>query len=558
MFAKWILCALLVLSGPAVLAGGQGEADLILVGGKVLTLTDPEPRPQPTAVAIGSDRIVFVGQENGALSWRTAGSTVIDLDGAVVIPGFCDGHAHLYGLGKALSEVDLRGTGSAAEVVERAVAFAASLPADAWLQGRGWDQNDWPVQEFPHRNLLDREFADRPVLLRRVDGHAGWANGEALRRAGITADRPDTAGGLIIRDEHGEPTGVLIDNAIELVRNVIPPVTATEISRRVGLATANCLRLGLTGVHEAGVTAARLAVYKEMAAAGELPIRLYGMLEDKPDALAALAAGPFEGSDKMLTVRAVKLYADGALGSRGALLLADYSDDPGNSGLLVTPADHLRDVARRAGRAGFQVCTHAIGDGGNRLVLDLYEQVLGELAGADRRWRIEHAQVLHPADIPRFAGLGVIASMQPVHCTSDMDWAEERLGPERVRGAYAWRLLLDSGARLCFGTDFPVELVDPLHGLFSARTRTHHDGSPAGGWFPEQCLSGREALRLYTAGPAYASFREDELGAVQPGRLADLTVLSGDPVACEPAALLDLRVLLTVVGGKIRYDGRGL
>jgi predicted amidohydrolase YtcJ len=483
--------------------------------------------------------------------------TTIDLAGAVVIPGFCDAHAHLHGLGKSLAEIELSGTRSAQEVVARVQQAARAAPQTAWLQGRGWDQNDWPVQEFPHRSLLDTAVGDRPVILRRVDGHAAWVSSAALEQAGITAATGDPPGGRIIRAPDGEPTGVLIDNAVDLVQDVIPPVDQTEQQRRVELAIEHCLRHGITGVHDAGVSADQLDLYRKMAAEGKLALRLYCMLQDDPATLdRELPRGPYVSPDGLLIIRAVKLYADGALGSRGALLLSDYSDDPGNRGLQLTPTPHLVEVARRAGRSGFQVCTHAIGDAGNRLCMDVYEQVLRELALVDARWRIEHAQVLSPADVPRFGQLGVIASMQPVHCTSDMDWAGQRLGTKRTVGAYAWRMLLDAGARLCFGTDFPVEDVDPLAGLYAARTRMHADGTPAGGWHSQQCLDGRTALRLYTAGPAFASFREQELGSIGPGMYADLTVLSGDPTEVRPPELLRLRTLMTIVGGRVRYDGR--
>lgn len=559
MYSMLAICALISMTSPGGGGGGISVrgADLILLGGKILTLNEPEPDPAPTAVVLVGNRILFVGSDRDALTYRTERTTVVELDGAVVVPGFSDAHAHLYGLGKSLAEVDLVGTRSAAEVIDRVRAAAAGAPAGTWLEGRGWDQNDWPVPEFPSRAPLDEAVADRPVCLRRVDGHAAWVNSVALGQAGIDATTGDPDGGRILHDAAGEPTGILVDNAIDLVRDIIPEVSAAEMRQRVELAVAHCLRHGLTGVHEAGVPNRRLDLYTELAEADELGLRLYCLLEDDPETLDRwLAQGRYISRNRLLSVRAVKLYADGALGSRGALLLDDYSDDPGNHGLQLTSRQHLATVARRAAEAGFQVCTHAIGDGGNRLVLDLYEEILADLALGDVRWRVEHAQVLHPDDLPRFARLGVIASMQPVHCTSDLDWATARLGPERVLGSYAWRSLLDSGAHLCFGTDFPVERVDPLHGLYSARTRTHHDGTPVGGWYPEQCLSGREALRLYTLGPAHASFREHDLGQVRANRLADLTVLSGDPTSCPPQALLSMQVLLTIVGGKIRYDGR--
>ena len=528
------------------------QADLVLHGGRVLTMLETEPAPAPTAVAVAGGRILYVGDDAGALALAAPGAQKIDARGGAIIPGFIDSHAHLYGLGKALAEIDLRGTATVEEAVQRVADAAAANPGRGWLEGRGWDQNDWPVKEYPHREMLDRVARKRPILLRRVDGHAAWASTMALALAGITIETPDPPGGSIVRDARGEPTGVLIDNAVSLVTQVIPAPDQAEVRRRLRLAAEHCLRLGVTSVHDAGVSWERAQLMKELAAAGELGVRVHAMYDDEAATLAAaLEAGPWTSEDGMLSLRAVKLYADGALGSRGALLLQDYSDQPGHRGLAVTDAGHLRQVMRTMGGAGFQVCTHAIGDGGNRLVLDLYEEVLGELKPRDARWRVEHAQILDPADIPRFAKLGVVAAMQPVHCTSDMDWADERLGADRLKGAYAWQSLLKTGAHLCYGTDFPVEKVEPLEGLYAARTRMHPDGTPIGGWRPEEAVDARTALWLYTAGGAWAAFAEDELGVIAPGYRADLAVLDGDPVACTAAELLTMKVTATVVAGRL-------
>lgn len=557
MSAVCFLGFALLAGAPGASEQREGGADLVLHNGRVVTLIDPEPSPPPTAVALRSGRIDFVGDDAGALALAATDARVIDLHGAVVVPGLCDAHAHLYGLGTALAQLDLRGTASPEEAAERVRAAAAAAAPAAWIEGRGWDQNDWPVKEFPHRALLDAAAPAHPVLLRRVDGHAAWANARALALAGVGPDTPDPEGGRILRDEDGRPSGVLIDNAVDLVRDAIPRPGRAEIRRRVLLAVEHCLERGLTAVHDAGATNDILDVYRELAQNGQLRLRLYAMLEDDDATLERwLPTGPYLSPDGMLAVRAVKLYADGALGSRGALLLEDYTDDPGNRGLQLTPAERLEDVASRAGRAGFQVCTHAIGDGANRLVLDLYERLLPEAGGEAARWRVEHAQILDQAELPRFARLGVIASMQPVHCTSDMDWVPARLGQRRSRLAYAWKSLLDAGARICFGTDFPVEAADPLPGLYAARARAHADGTPAGGWLPAERLDGRTALRLYTAGGAYAAFAEERLGRVAPGMLADLTVLSGDPTAVPPSELAALRVVLTVVGGRVRHQAR--
>jgi len=544
-----VCIALLLGLGACTRIDRNPGADLVFTGGQIIA-------DQPaTALAVKGTRILAVGDDRSMEAFIGPHTRVIDLAGAVVSPGFNDSHAHLYGLGKALAQVDLMGTPSPEAVVKLVAAAAADLPPGTWLEGRGWDQNDWAVKEYPTAELLDGATGDRPTVLRRVDGHAAWVNHAALRAAGIDADTPDPVGGEILRDTDGEPTGVLIDNGVDLVMAAVPAVSPTEMERRVKLAIRHCWAEGVTGVHEAGVSWRRARMYRRLAAAGDLDLRLYGMYDDIPATLdSGLAAGPFYSADSLLTIRAVKLYADGALGSRGALLLQDYSDRPGHRGLPVTSPEHLREVVRRAAAAGFQVGTHAIGDGANRLVLDIYEQVLGEIPTGDRRWRIEHAQILSPADIPRFARLGVIAAMQPTHCTSDMDWAGTRLGPERLVGAYAWRSLLDTGAHLCFGTDFPVERVNPLDGLYSARTRTHHDGTPTGGWQAQERLTGTEALALYTAGSAYAAFQEHELGYIAPGCLADLTVLDGNPATCADADLLTMRVLHTVVNGELVYS----
>jgi len=531
------------------------EADLILIGGHILTQADTLQSTPPTAVALADGKILYVGADEEILLSKGPDTKVVFLKGATVIPGLVDSHCHLYGLGKSLAQIDLMGTESLEQILEIVAQGATKFALDAWIEGRGWDQNDWEVQEYPHRQMLDEIIPDRPVFLRRIDGHAAWANSEALKLAGITRESTDPEGGEIIRDKQGEPTGILIDNAVDLVVEVIPEVGPEETRRRIKMAIDHCVAHGLTGVHEAGVSWERAQVYRELAEKAELDIRVYAMYGDLPATLnKALAAGPLFTDDEMLTIRAIKLYSDGALGSRGALLLDDYTDQPGHRGLPVTPANHMRDVMQKGGRAGFQICTHAIGDQANRLVLDLYEEVLGELKLEDARWRVEHAQILAPEDIPRFGKLGVIAAMQPVHCTSDMDWADKRLGEERLAGCYAWRSLLDSGAHLCYGTDFPVEKVDPLAGLYSAITRTHPDGTPIGGWQPQEAVDSATALELYTAGSAWAGFQEKEWGRIVPRYRADLTVLEGNPVTCKPADLLKMKVKMTIVAGRIVYE----
>jgi len=549
-----MLIVLLILVG-CQSAVEQPSATLILINGQLITQDDTTEGPPPTAIAMANGRILKVGDDKSVLLHKDEHTQIINLDGAVVVPGFNDSHCHLYGLGKALSEIDLNGTNSPAEVADRIAKAHQENPGDDWLQGRGWDQNDWEIQEYPTRELIDSVVGDRPVLVRRVDGHAALVSSKALELAGINKDTPDPAGGQILRDKNGHPTGLLIDNGVDLVRIIIPGPSTKEIARRVSLAIEHCQRFGITGVHEAGVSWERVQYYKELADAGNLDLRIYGLLNDSPATLeAGFAHGPLFTPDHILTVRAVKLYADGALGSRGARLLEDYCDHSGHRGLYVTDLDHLRDASRRATEAGFQIGTHAIGDAANRTMLDIIQEVKESLNPTDPRWRIEHSQIISSADIPRFAELGVIAAMQPVHCTSDMDWAGTRLCENRLAGAYAWKTLLETGAHLCFGTDFPVEHVDPLAGLYSARTRTHPDGTPEGGWQAQEVIDGATALELYTAGSAYAAFMENELGRLKSGYLADLTVLDGNPVTCEPKELLQMKVKMTIVAGQVVYQ----
>jgi predicted amidohydrolase YtcJ len=550
-----VILMMMALASGCGTDGPASKADLILTGGHILTQSETTFPTPPTAVALAGGKILSVGSDEQMLQAKGPDTKVVALNGATVIPGLVDSHCHLYGLGKSLAQIDLMGTESPRQILDLVQTGAAKFAADAWIEGRGWDQNDWEVQEYPDRGMLDEIIPNRPVFLRRIDGHAAWANSDALKRANITKDTPDPEGGEIIRDKQGEPTGILIDNAVDLVFGVIPEIGPEETRRRITMAMDHCVAHGLTGVHEAGASWSRAQVYRDMAAKGELDLRVYAMYTDLPSTLEkAFAEGPVFTADGMLTIRAIKLYADGALGSRGALLMDDYTDQPGHRGLQVTPADHMREVMHNGGMAGFQICTHAIGDRANHMVLDLYEDVLRELKLEDARWRVEHAQILVPADIPRFGKLGVIAAMQPVHCTSDMDWADKRLGEDRLAGCYAWRSLLDSGAHLCYGTDFPVEKVNPLAGLYSAITRTHPDGTPIGGWQPQEAVDAATALELYTGGGAYAGFEEEESGRVKAGFRADLTVLDGNPVTCKPADLLKMKVKMTIVNGRIAYE----
>jgi len=550
-----LACAL--WAGPArAQAGGAGApADLIVAARRIYTV-DPD-RPLVRALAVRDGRIAFAGSVREAMALKGRGTRVLDLGDATVIPGIIDAHAHLLGLGEALRTVDLTGTRSYQEVVERVAARARGLKPGEWIVGRGWDQNAWPDRRFPTLEALSRAVPDNPVRLTRVDGHAVLANARALALAGVTAATPDPPGGRIIRDTGGAPTGVLVDEATSLVERVEPPLSREETRAAVLAAIAEANRWGLTGIHDPGVEAPTIDLYEEMARAGQFKLRDYVMVAGDSDATITryLRRGPqnalYEGH---LWIRSIKLYADGALGSRGAALLEDYSDEPGNRGLVITGPDSIRTVAIAALRAGFQVCVHAIGDRANRWVLDAYQAALDSVPTADHRFRIEHAQVLSPQDIPRFAELGVIPSMQTSHQTSDMYWAVDRLGPTRAAGAYAWRSLLETGVVIPNGTDFPVEAVNPMIRFHSAVTRQDANGWPAGGWYPAQRMTREEALKSLTIWPAYAGFMEHAVGSLTTGKYADFTVLDQDIMTVAPERILDTHVVMTVLGGETVYE----
>lgn len=539
---------------------GSAAAEMLLIRAAQIHTLDPK-QPQVQALLIEDGRIRAVGAYD-TLTQAHPQVRTVDLGAATVLPGLIDAHGHVLGLGLALSRVDLVGTRDKAEVVERLRAHEKSLPdPTSWLLGRGWDQNDWPepAQGFPSAADLDAAFPDRPVVLERVDGHATWINTAAMARISLSLDgdwQPD--GGWIQRDDVGQATGILIDAAAGLIESKVPPVTAAERKRAYRLAFDRLLSAGLTGVHDAGTSVEDLAVLEELADAGELPLRLTTMADGDGAALARLCKkGLYAHPSGRLQMRTVKLYADGALGSRGAALLADYSDAHGNQGLLVMSEPALRKAIGKAEKCGVQVATHAIGDRANRIVLDLYEALAGPDAKGQRRWRIEHAQVLAPEDLARLASLGVVASMQPTHATSDMPWAGARLGPQRILGAYAWRDLREAGTRLALGSDFPVESHRPLLGLAAAVSRQDLSGQPAGGWYPNQRLTTFEAVRGFTADAAWAGFAETEVGQLKAGMRADFVVLARDPFAlAQGPGLAGIAVEQTWVDGAPVYRSR--
>jgi predicted amidohydrolase YtcJ len=531
-------------------------ADLIVTNARVYTADDA--RPLVEAFAVRDGRVAFVGSQREAAVLKGPNTRVIDAGGHTVIPGMVDGHAHFSGLAQTLRQVDLTGTTSLNEVIARVVAKSKSVPKGTWITGRGWDQNDWGVTDFPTHDALTAALPDHPVLLERVDGHAMYANMAAMKAAGVTAASKSPVGGQIITDAKGNPTGVFVDNASLVLEAKVPPPTQAEYRAALKDAIALMHRWGLTGMHDAGATRQAIDTYEDLANTNELNLRLYVMIGDDKAALDHyFAKGPQSAMyGGQLWVRAVKLYADGAMGSRGAALIEPYSDDPNNSGLLKSTQAHIREVAERGLKAGFQINTHAIGDRGNRVVLDAYEQAMQVVPSVDHRFRVEHAQILHYDDIPRFAQLGVIPSMQASHQTSDMYWIGKRLGPTRLYGAYAWQSLLQTGVVIPNGSDFPVEQVNPLISFHASIARQDDRNWPAGGWFPEQKMSRDDALRSMTIWPAYAGFQEKEMGSISAGKLADFVILDTDIMRVPVEMVMKTRVLSTWVGGKAVFEAK--
>jgi predicted amidohydrolase YtcJ len=570
------LAAVVVGLAPAVAAGqATGRADLLLLNGRVYTLAwaEPEPdgtpaadaphsaagwRPDAEAVAILGGRIVFVGRAREAEALRGAATRVLDLKGATVLPGLVDSHTHVVGLGEARSQVDLVGVPTEAEAVERVVRFAKDVPKGQWILGRGWDEGAW-ASHYPDMKQLSERVPDHPVLLAGLHSFAVWGNRLAFEKAGIGPGSVAPEGGEIVRDASGAPTGILLNRATTLLSAAVPEASETQFKGYVLAGLQTMAEAGYVAVHEAGAERRLMKAFAELEAEGRLPLRVYAMLSVRDEALCRewLRRGPDRNSSRMLDTRSVKAYYDGALGSRGARLLEDYSDRPGSRGVSGSRYGFDQGLVMEMVRSGFQVAIHAIGDAGNRETLDFIESCYrGRPDARALRHRIEHAQVLHPDDVPRFARLEVIASMEPPHCVEDKAWAEERLGPVRVKGAYAWRTLRRAGARLALNSDLTGSDHDIFYGLHAAITRRGKDLLPPGGWYPAERLTPEEAVRGYTAWNAYASFREAESGALAPGRWADVTVIDRDALALgesDPARLLGGRILATIVAGRIAY-----
>ncbi len=532
------------------LAGMVMAADLVLRGGRVWA---GKGLPPATALAARDGRVVAIGGDAVVAPWIGKGTRVIELHGRLAVPGFNDAHVHFLSGGFGLLSVDLRPATDEADLARLIAGHARTLPKGTWILEGNWDHEAWPSQALPTRGAIDAATPDHPVFVQRLDGHMALANSVALRRAGITRDTVDPPGGTIVRDAAGEPTGILKDNAADLVSRVIPEPSREMNLRAARAALAEAARVGVTTVQDNSATDA-LPTYQALRARGELTARLF-VWRYASAMPALLQAGIRSGlGDEWIRFGALKILADGSMGSGTAAFFEPYSDDPKTSGLLLQPVEELERTIRDADAAGFQLAVHAIGDRANSLVLDAFEKAARANGPRDRRFRIEHAQVVRKQDLPRWKALGVIASIQPSHCIDDMRWAEKRIGHARARDSYNFRSFTAASIPVAFGTDWFVEPLDPRLGLYAAVTRELPGGGPPGGWFPEEKITLEDALDLYTRGSAYAEFAETEKGTLERGRLADVAVFARDLFAIPPRAILDTPVDLTIVGGRIVFE----
>ncbi|QNA90521.1 amidohydrolase [Massilia sp. Dwa41.01b] len=546
-------CSMFVL---AALAASSSHADTVVVNANGYTLNAKGDLVQFAALAFDDQgKITAVGSA-AEVRARAPNARQVDLQGKTVLPGLIDAHGHVFGLGQMLTQLDLSQTTSLQAALTSIGEYARAHPNHAWLRGRGWNQENWKLGRFPTAADLDPVVADKPVWFERVDGHAGWANSRALAAAGITDKTPDPAGGKIMRDANGKATGVLVDAAQELVTKVLPPQTEEEGRLALDTALGALAKVGVTSTHDAGLGVFEDRLYRAYADQGKLTARIYGMIGGTQKDFDELAKnGPLKTYGKdMYALRAVKLYSDGALGSRGAALIKPYSDEPHSHGLLFYKTAEMDAMMKKAMARGYQVNVHAIGDAGNHQILDIYQKELAATKSAAQRHRIEHAQVVTQDDIKRFRALGIIPSMQPTHATSDKNMAETRVGPERIKGAYAWRSFLHQGSRIACGSDFPVESPNPFFGIHAAVTRQDASGQPIAGWYPNQAMSLKEAFRCFTLDAAYAGHAEDSLGSLEAGKWADFIVVDQDLFKVSTYDIYKTQVLQTWVGGKAVYQ----
>jgi predicted amidohydrolase YtcJ len=544
-------CSLLVLAALGALPLAQ--ADTVIGNANGYTLDSKGKLAHFSALAFDDKgKIIAVGSAAQVAAKAAPGSKRVDMRGQTVLPGLIDAHGHVFGLGAMLTQLDLAATASLDAALKAIGDYARANANQAWLRGRGWNQENWKLGRFPTAAELDAAVADRPVWLERVDGHAGWANSRALAAAGITDATPDPVGGKIVRDANGAATGVLVDNAQNLIAKVLPQQNEAELRAMLERALREIARVGLTSVHDAGLGVAEDKLYREFADQGMLTTRVYGMIggtETDFDQLSA--SGPLKSyAGGIYALRAVKLYSDGALGSRGAALMAPYSDEPSSHGLLFYKDAQMSAMMRKAMRRGYQVNVHAIGDAGNRQLLAAYQKTIVATKSSGQRHRIEHAQVVALSDIGRFKSIGIIPSRQPTHATSDMNMAEQRVGHERIKGAYAWRSFLKQGSRIACGSDFPVESPNPFFGIHAAVTRQDAAGQPRAGWHPEQAMALEEAFRCFTLDAAYAGHQEKVAGSLEPGKWADFIVIDRDLFKGPAGDIHKTRVLQTWVAGR--------
>jgi predicted amidohydrolase YtcJ len=547
---------LLSLTLPPFLCGqSQPAADLIIRSARIWTVDKSHPTAQ--AVAVLGDHIVAVGSNDEIEAWRGAHTQVIDAAGKLMLPGFNDSHVHFVDGGLALDSVQLNDATSAEEFARRIAERAKLTSKGEWVTGGDWDETKWTPARMPTKELIDPLTPDTPVFVSRYDGHMALANSVTLRLAGITAKMPDPPGGVIVRDAQGNPTGALKDAAMDYVSKVQPPLSQEQRLKAVKRALVHAASLGVTSVQHMNPEYADIAVYNELLQRGELTARIYAapLIPDVDDQVKIGIRHAFGGP--FLRIGALKAYADGSLGSATAYFFEPFSNQPNNRGLLsdeMHPVSLMQERMLRADAAGLQICTHAIGDQGISIILDLYSEIVKAHGESDRRFRIEHAQHMAAKDFDRFAQLHVIASVQPYHAIDDGRWAEERIGHDRASRTYAFRTFLDRGVRLAFGTDWNVAPLNPMLTVYAAVTRATLDGKNPGGWFPEQKLTLPETIEAYTMGSAYAEFQEKEKGSITPGKLADMVLLSDDIFAIDPAKIRDVKVVTTIVGGKIVWD----